>query len=142
MIVLLIVIDLIGEEFTMIDNAQTRTNQFDHERLRAYQLAIDFVAHCEELLKTVPKKMAVYDQLDRACTSIALNIAEGNGRFARNDRCRYLDLARSSALECAACLDVLVAKDLLTKEQTLKGKEMLLGIVSMLMGLISTFRKQ
>ena len=121
---------------------QTQHCMFDHERLRAYQQAIDFVAHCEELLKIVPKKHSVHDQLDRACTSIALNIAEGNGRFATNDRCRYLDLARSSALECAACLDILVAKRCLTVEQAATGKIMLVGIVSMLIGLITTFSKK
>jgi four helix bundle protein len=120
----------------------SKKNTFDHERLRAYQQSIDFIAHCENLLKQVPKKYSVHDQLDRACTSIALNIAEGNGRFATNDRCRYLDLARSSALECAACLDVLVAKGCLEQHEIDMGKEMLLGIVSMLMGLITTLRKR
>ncbi len=41
---------------------------------------------------------------------IANNIAEGNGKRSLPDRCRYLDIARGSALECAACLDGLVAR--------------------------------
>lgn len=57
---------------------------------------------------------AVYDQLDRASTSIPLNIAEGNGKYTPKDRCRFFDIARGSAFECAAVLDVLTAKAILS----------------------------
>jgi four helix bundle protein len=112
---------------------------FDHEKLRVYQQAISFVAWCEDLLKRAPKRMAAYDQLDRASTSIALNIAEGNGKFSKKDRCRYLDISRGSALESAACLDVMVAKAHFEKAEIEEGKQQLHGIVSMLMGLIDNF---
>lgn len=112
--------------------------QFDHEKLKVYQAAIRFVAWSTELLVQIPSKAAVTDQLDRASTSIPLNIAEGNGKFAIKDRCRFLDFARGSALECAACLDVVVAKRLLDECTIRPGKNQLLEIVSMLMGLISS----
>jgi len=83
---------------------------FDHEKLNVYQEAIKFVVWSDEILETLPKNLAVHDQLDRAATSISLNIAEGNGKYTAADRCRFFDIARGSALECAACLDVLVAK--------------------------------
>jgi four helix bundle protein len=83
-------------------------------------------------------KAAVRDQLDRASTSIPLNIAEGNGKFAVRDRCRFLDFARGSALECVACLDVLVAKGLVDTQAIQNGKEQLLEIVSMLTALVSS----
>ena len=111
---------------------------FDHEKLKVYQSAIAFVAWSTELLGPIQSKAAVKDQLDRASTSVALNIAEGNGKFAIRDRCRFLDFARGSALECAACLDVLVAKKLLEKEIVGAGKDQLLEIVSMLMGLMNS----
>jgi four helix bundle protein len=78
----------------------------------------------------------VKDQLDRAATSVPLNIAEGNGKYSPKDRCRFFDIAYGSALECAAGLDVLVAKMKLTSEQIRPGKERLQRIVRMLMGLI------
>ena len=107
---------------------------FDHEKLAVYQEAIRFVAWAGGLLDTLPKSLAAYDQLDRASTSIALNIAEGNGKYTPPDRCRFFDIARGSALECAACPDVLVAKRKLACAE--QGKEMLVPIVSMLVGLI------
>lgn len=84
--------------------------QFDHEKLKVYQLSITFVAWADEILNNIPKSIAVHNQLDRASTSVPLNIAEGNGKFTPLDRCRFFDIARGSALESAACLDVLVAK--------------------------------
>ncbi|MDD4173570.1 MAG: four helix bundle protein [Kiritimatiellae bacterium] len=42
-----------------------------------------------ELLETLPKSLAAYDQLDRASTSIPLNIAEGNGKYTAPERCRW-----------------------------------------------------
>ncbi|MCI0681780.1 MAG: four helix bundle protein [Gemmataceae bacterium] len=78
----------------------------------------------------------VKDQMDRASTSVPLNIAEGNGKYAPKDRCRFFDVAHGSSLECAACLDVLVAKGKLTLDQIRPGKERLQRIVRMLMGLI------
>jgi four helix bundle protein len=112
--------------------------QFDHEKLKVYQAAIQFVAWSTELMAEILTKAAVKDQLDRASTSIPLNIAEGNGKFSIKDRCRFLDFARGSALECAACLDVLVAKKLSGDAAVGPGKEQLFEIVSMLMGLIQS----
>lgn len=111
---------------------------FDHEKLKVYQLAINFITWSTDLLIEIDSKAAVKDQLDRASTSVPLNIAEGNGKFAIRDRCRFLDFARGSALECAACLDVLVAKRLVQTERIHSGKEQLLEIVSMLIGLANS----
>jgi four helix bundle protein len=111
-------------------------SNFDHEKLNVYQAAIAFVTWSSELLREVPKRDPVYSQLDRASTSIALNLAEGNGKYTSADRCRFFDIARGSAFESAACLDVLVAKDLVKLERVTEGKRQLIEIVSMLVGLI------
>lgn len=110
--------------------------RFDHEKLNVYQVSIKFVSWSSELLLDLPKSLAVHNQLDRAATSIPLNIAEGNGKFTSADRCRFFDIARGSAFECAACLDVLVAKKVIDEPLVAEGKEMLAEIVSMLVGLI------
>ena len=109
---------------------------FDHEKLEVYQEAIALIAWLSALLEGTVRIGDVKDQLDRASTSIPLNIAEGNGKYALKDRCRFFDIAHGSALECAAGLDVLVAKAKLTPEEIRPGKERLQRIVRMLMGLI------
>lgn len=111
---------------------------FDHEKLTVYQEALRFAAWADGVLQGVPKSWAVRDQLDRASTSVPLNIAEGNGKFTAPDRCKFFDNVRGSALECASCLDVLVAKKHLMPEAALEGKAMLSAVVSMLVGLIKS----
>ena len=96
---------------------------FDRERLIAYQRSIQFVAWSSPFLEKPPSKLAVYDQLDRASTSVPLNIAERNTKYTAPDRCGYFDTARGSALECAACLDVLVAKGRCTVEEIQSGRD-------------------
>ena len=109
---------------------------FGHEKLDVYREAIDFIAWLSALLESIVRAGDVKDHLDRASTSIALNVAEGNGKYTAKDRCKYFDSAHGSALECAAGLDILVARVLLTPDQIRPGKERLQRIVRMLMGLI------
>ena len=72
---------------------------FDHEKLEVYREAIAFIAWLSALLEGTVRIGDVKDQLDRASTSIPLNIAEGNGKYAPKDRCRFFDIAHGSALE-------------------------------------------
>jgi len=111
---------------------------FDHERLEVYHASLDFIRWVEPILQGISPKPAVVDQLDRASTSVPLNIAEGNGKFSMKDRCRYFDIARGSTVECAACLDVLVARSLLAPEVAHAGKEKLVSVVNMLVRLMQS----
>ena len=108
----------------------------DHEKLQVYQRSLAFISWAEPLLGSLQKNIPVRDQLDRAGTSIPLNIAEGNGKFTSADRCRFFDIARGSALEASARLDVVVAKARASAADVEPGKEMLVEIVPMLVGLI------
>ncbi len=115
---------------------------FDHEKLDVYREAIAFCGWVGELLANISAKAAAKEQLDRASTSVPLNIAEGNGKISQRDRARFLEMARGSALECAACLDVLVVRKLLTAEAAEPAKERLSRIVQMLMGLLRRFSER
>lgn len=119
---------------------QTGKTRFQHEKLDVYKVAIQFVAWAGHLLETdnLPRIAAV-GQLDRASTSVPLNIAEGNGKRSNKDRCRYLDIARASALESAACLDVLVARRVMVAERVEEGKILLQRSVEMLFKMIERF---
>jgi len=111
---------------------------FEHKKLDVYQESIAFCGWVGELLGQVSAKAAAKDQLDRASTSLPLNIAEGNGKFSRVDRARFLEIARGSALECAACLDVLAVRKLIAIEEIVPAKEKLVRIVNM-MGMLKRF---
>ena len=111
---------------------------FDHEKLRVYQYSLDFAEWTGILLDEIPKKISVCNHLDEASTSIPLNIAEGNGKYTSRDRCKYFDIARGSALECASSLDVLVKRKKVEQKRVIEGKQLLSDIVSMLVGLIKS----
>jgi four helix bundle protein len=108
----------------------------DHEKLEVYKASLEFITWTIPVLDRLPATTSVRNQLDRASTSVPLNIAEGNGKFTSPDRCRFFDNARGSALESAACLDVLVAKQFVSASEVEAGKGILVKIVSMLVGLI------
>jgi four helix bundle protein len=111
---------------------------FDHEKLQAYQAALEFFRWSEAVIGRLPKSGAVSSQLDRARTSIPLNIAEGNAKFTSADKCRFLDIAHGSAVECAACLDLLFIKHLVSEADLETGKTLLRRLVGMLVGLIKS----
>lgn len=112
--------------------------QFDHEKLRVYASSLKFVKWSTRLLSETTSRAAVKDQLDRASTSIPLNIAEGNAKWSVADRRKFLRIASGSATECSACLDVFVSKGLASAERTAEGRELLLDIVSMLVGMMNS----
>jgi four helix bundle protein len=116
---------------------------FDHERLDVYQVSIEFVAWTGALLDgpLASCRLSAVKHLDRASTSVPLNIAEGNGKRSLQDRCRYLDIARGSAFECAACLDVLVARSAMPAPDIVPGKELLARVVGMLSRMVEDDRE-
>ena len=110
---------------------------FDHEKMEVYNLTIDFIALADEVVNGLPRGRAyLADQLRRACSSIALNIAEGAGEFAGDEKARFYRMAKRSATECAAVLDVCRRLDLANGKQLDAGRNLLLRIVSMLIQLI------
>jgi 23S rRNA-intervening sequence protein len=54
---------------------------FHHEKLTVYQRALDFAGWSQTLIESVTEKTSTRDHVERAGGSIALNIAEGNGKF-------------------------------------------------------------
>jgi four helix bundle protein len=90
-----------------------------HERLDVYRLSIGYVAWVYEKAKGLNGvHRPARDQWLRASQSIPLNIAEGNGKTADADRRRYFEIARGSALECAAIQDVLVVGKALNEAES------------------------
>jgi four helix bundle protein len=111
-------------------------NQFDHDKLDVYHLAIDFYATADPIIDGLPKgRSKLADQLGRAALSISANIAEGAGEFSGDAKASFYRIASRSATECAAILDACNKVGIADVSLTTKGREMLLRIVSMLIKL-------
>jgi four helix bundle protein len=105
----------------------------DHEKLTVYQVAIEFVILADEVIEHLPRGRAyLSDQLQRAALSIPLNIAEGAGEYAIDEKARFYRMAKRSATECAGVLDVCQRLQLVEEKRYIKGRELLISIVSML----------
>jgi four helix bundle protein len=115
-------------------------SRFDHERLTVYRTAIDFIAHAEEVVGRLPKGRAyLADQLHRAATSIALNIAEGAGEYRPRDKARFYRMALRSATECAALLDICRRLALIEDTTYRSGYDLLDSIAAMLTQMAKRF---
>jgi four helix bundle protein len=113
---------------------EQRNNQeplFAHEKLHAYKVALEFAAWFN--LDTICQKLtaSLFGKLDRASTSLVLNIAEGNGRFAELDRSRFLNEANRAAIRAGAYLDVAVHRHALTADEITHGKSLLVRAAQM-----------
>jgi four helix bundle protein len=106
---------------------------FDHEKLDVYQAAVELVVLIDEIVEQLPRGRAyLADQLQRAGTSVPLNIAEGAGEYSSSEKVRFYRMARRSATECASILDVSKRLQLLDDKRFFRGRELLMRIVAML----------
>ena len=108
----------------------------DYEKLDAYRVALEFQSLASQL---VPKRgcAELRDQLDRASISIVLNIAEGCGRRSPADKARFYSMARGSATECAAILDLLGVRGLVDDHLRKRARALLVRVVQMLTRLVA-----
>ena len=107
------------------------------QKLDVYQRAIEFLALARRVLAQLPKGHAeLADQLRRSAQSVPQNIAEGCGRSTRPDKARHYTIARGSAMESAAHLDVMQVEELIEADLYARGIELLERIVAMLTRLI------
>ena len=111
---------------------------FGHEKLKVYQKGLEFAAFRSTLLDGLSRRVSACGHLDRGGESILVNIAHASSSWSPKDRIVYLGHANGSALECAACLDVFVAKSLLAAADVGPGKRLLAEIVSILITMRKT----
>jgi four helix bundle protein len=105
----------------------------DHENLDVYHRAIDFLTLALRLVGRLPRgEREIRDQLKRAAMSVPLNIAEGSGKPTAADRARIYGIARGSAMECAALVDVCRVAGFLEAREAEEAKVLLGRVVAML----------
>jgi four helix bundle protein len=74
-------------------------------KLEVYKIAIRVLALAAKL--DLPSGHGdLRDQLRRASLSVVLNIAESSGKTTFGEQRRFFAIARGSAMECAAIVDV------------------------------------
>jgi four helix bundle protein len=104
-----------------------------YEKLDVYQVSIQFAATAFAISEQIPKGYAALaDQLRRAAWSIPLNIAEGVGKPSTSDQARFHAIARGSAMECGAILDVMRVLQGSAPQELASAKQLVVRMVEML----------
>jgi four helix bundle protein len=96
--------------------------QYEDTILYAKSLALITLAR-QVLTELPPGFGFLADQLRRASTSVVLNFAEGYGKSSSRDARRFFLIARGSANEVAAILDVADRFGVIQAERRGEGKE-------------------
>ena len=103
------------------------------QKLDVYQRSIEFLVFARRLLVRIPKGHGdLVDQLRRSAQSIPQNVAVGAGKTTRADKAKHYTIARGSAMESAAHLEVMRVDELIDTEHYARGTELLERIVAML----------
>ena len=89
-----------------------------HRQTTLYKATLHLAAQSRLLTKKLPTgHRHLADQLNRASTSITLNLAEGCGKSTAKDRQRFFRIAKGSLYEAAAILDLALVHRLIDAEK-------------------------
>ena len=102
----------------------------DAEKLVCYDVALELQVLCGTLVPAAHR--VLQDQLERASLSVVCNIAEGAGRRSRKDKRRFYTMARGSATETAAIVDVLRLRRLAPEGACALARGLALRVVQLL----------
>ena len=82
---------------------------YKFQRLDVYQMALAYIKSIHTLTLKLPdrERFNLISQIERAATSVVLNIAEGSTGRSNPEQKRFLGLAIRSYLETIACLDLI-----------------------------------
>lgn len=118
-------------------------DKFNFEDLEVWQKAVDFADQVLELTENLESERMHYrllEQIESACTSILMNIAEGKGRFSKKELVRFLYIARGSLFETIALLMIFRKRKWISEEQLVELKTYSLQIGKMINGLINSIK--
>jgi len=91
---------------------------YKFQKLDVYKLSLDYLDKIYEVAGGLPdsEKFNLRNQLERAATSIVLNIAEGSTGQTDLEQNRFLGIAVRSYIETVACLDIAERRSYLRPE--------------------------
>ena len=116
---------------------------FAFEELKVYQRALDFsvsVIDAIDEIETPRKHYRLIEQLEASCTSVALNVSEGKGRYSKKEFKQFLYISRGSLYETVTMLQIFIKKEWLGKQLYEKLYSEAEEINKMISGLINSIQ--
>jgi len=118
-------------------------NRFGYEDLEVWQKAIDWTSEIVRVvdnLRTDRMHFRLIEQLEAASSSVAMNIAEGKGRYSQKEFIQFLYIARGSLYETITLLEIFLRQDWIKAEKFSELKEKGREIAKMLNALIKAIK--
>ena len=110
-----------------------RNHGWTTKNLDVYRCALEFLRLALRVASSLPRgESELRQQLKTAAMSVPLNIAEGTGKPSPADRAHAHAIARGSAMECGALVDVCAIAGYITPADARQGKELIVRTVAML----------
>ena len=93
----------------MTEDRRSNIEIYKFQGLEVYQMALAYSKSIHSLSMKLPdrERFNLISQIERAATSVVLNIAEGSTGQSNPEQKRFLGLAIRSYLETIACLDLI-----------------------------------
>ena len=117
--------------------------KFQFENLEVWQKAVNFADDILTLLEefeTTRKHYRLFEQMESACTSISMNIAEGKGRYSKKEFIHFLYISRGSLFEVVTLLTIFKKRGWISEEKFTMLKSASFQIGKMLNGLINSVK--
>ena len=119
--------------------------RFAFEELKVWQEAVEFakaVIVTAEGIKTNQKHYRLIEQLESAVSSVAMNIAEGKGRYSKKEFIQFLYIARGSLYETVTLLTIFQKMGWIDESTLEELKDRACQIGKMITSLIGSLKKQ
>jgi len=118
-------------------------NEFSYKKLIVWQKSVLLMKEVYLLTEKLPKseEYNLKSQLRRAAVSVLSNIAEGSTRHSALERRRFLEIARSSAIEVDAQLEACTVLNYMNEVDCTIANNFILEVFKMLSKMIDSLGK-
>ena len=100
------------------------------ERTDIFEQSVEFLAITARIIDTIPNgRTAIATRLKHAAFSVSVNIEKGGGDIPLDEKQKFYTIARDSAMECRAIMDVCKMLQLIDKKTLNLGKNILTQII-------------
>jgi len=118
--------------------------RFPFEDLEVWQEAVNFADHCLNIIEKIEtdrKHYRLIEQVESACASPALNIAEGKGRFSKKEFGQFLYISRGSLFETITLLEIFRRRNWIDDSDFLSLKKRAIQLGKRINSLINFLKK-
>lgn len=113
--------------------------QLSHKKLDVYQIALKLVKEVYAITQTFPpeERFLIVNQVRRAAISVCSNLAEGSSRKSKQEKIRFFEISRSSAVEIDTQFEIVLILQYVKNDQISQLEQYLESVFRMTSKLIS-----